>query len=65
MRGDTVISNMECPVKITQKRGMTIFPASFVKNGNFAKLTLTLKMLLSREHNTRNGLRSQNHMKMR
>ena len=44
--------------------------ALFVKNSNFASLTLgfnflTLKMTLSHENNTRNELPGQNHKKMR
>ena len=47
-----------------------MFLALFVKKGIFAYLTLnfevlTLKMTLYHKNNTRNGLPSQNHMKMR
>ena len=47
-----------------------MFLALFVKNGNFAELTLifdllTLKMALNHANNTRNELPGQNHMKMR
>ena len=47
-----------------------MFLALFVKNGTFANLTLkltflTLKVTLRHKNNTRNGLPSQNHIKMR
>ena len=56
--------------KSHEKEVLHMFLAWFVKNDNFAYLTLkidflTLKMTLSHENNTRNGLPGQNHTKMR
>ena len=43
-----------------------MFLALFVKNGNFAELTLIFDLLtLNHANNTRNELPGQNHMKMR
>ena len=61
---------MDVSDKIPRKRGITHVPSFICLKGYFCLFDLeidflTLKMTLNDENNARNGLPSQNHMKMR
>ena len=61
---------MDVSDKIPRKRGITHVPSFICLKGYFCLFdleidVLTSKMTLSHKNNTRNGLPSQNHIKMR